>query len=51
MISILSHKGNANQNYTKIPCPPSQIGNHQKIIIIMARMQEERNPHSVLVGM
>jgi hypothetical protein len=27
---ILSHKGNANQNYTKISSYPSQIAHHQE---------------------
>jgi hypothetical protein len=26
--NILSHKGNASQNYTEIPFHPSQNGNH-----------------------
>jgi hypothetical protein len=29
-INILSHKGNANQNYTEILSHPSQNGNHQE---------------------
>jgi hypothetical protein len=28
--TILRHKGNANQNYTKIPSHSSQIGHHQE---------------------
>jgi hypothetical protein len=30
MFNIFSHKGNANQNYTKIIPYLSQIGNHQE---------------------
>jgi hypothetical protein len=29
MFNVLSHKGNANQNYAEIPSHPSQNGNHQ----------------------
>jgi hypothetical protein len=29
MFNILSHKGNTNQNYTKISSHPSQIGHYQ----------------------
>jgi hypothetical protein len=30
MSNILSHKGNASQNYTKFPSHARQIGNHQE---------------------
>jgi hypothetical protein len=30
MFNILSHKGNANQNYTEILFHPNQNGNHQE---------------------
>jgi hypothetical protein len=30
MLTILSHKGNANENYTKILFHPSQIDNYRK---------------------
>jgi hypothetical protein len=48
---MLSNKGNVNQNYTKIPSHPSQIGNPEnKQQQIFARMQGKRNPHTLLVG-
>jgi hypothetical protein len=40
MFNILTHKGNANQNYTEIHSHPSQIGNHQ-----------ENKQQQMLVGM
>jgi hypothetical protein len=53
MFNTLSHKGNANENYTKIPPHPSQNGNYQENEIqqTLLRMQEKRNPHTPLVGM
>jgi hypothetical protein len=30
MFGILTHKGNANQNYTKFPSHPRKIGNYQE---------------------
>jgi hypothetical protein len=30
MFDTLSHKGNANQNSTRIPSHPNQNGNHQE---------------------
>jgi hypothetical protein len=52
MFSILSHKGNTNQNYTKIPCHPSQIDNHQENKQqMLARIQGKRNTHTMLVEM
>jgi hypothetical protein len=30
MLNIFRHKGNASQNYTKIPSHPSLIGNYQE---------------------
>jgi hypothetical protein len=51
---ILSPKGNKNQNknqnYTKIPSHPSQIGHDQENIQVLVRMQGKRNPHTLLVG-
>jgi hypothetical protein len=32
MLKILSHKRNANQNYTKIPSHPSQIGGMAQMV-------------------
>jgi hypothetical protein len=41
MTTILSHKGNANQNSTEIPSHPSQKGNHQENKQhMLARMRE-----------
>jgi hypothetical protein len=46
MLTISGHKGNANQNHTKIPLHPIRIA------IIKNRMRGERNPfRTLLVGM
>jgi hypothetical protein len=49
MFNFLSHKINTNQNDTKIPSYPSQIGNH------LENKQDAggrgKNPHTLLVGM
>jgi hypothetical protein len=43
IFSILSHKENATQNYTKIPSHSSHIDQHQENKQqILARMQEEK---------
>jgi hypothetical protein len=41
------------QNYTKIPTHTCENGNHQenKQKQILARMQEKRNPHTLVVEM
>jgi hypothetical protein len=52
ILIIPGHKGNANQNHTKIP--PHTCWNcchqehHQQML---ARIQGKRNPHTLLVGM
>jgi hypothetical protein len=53
MFNILSHEGNVNQNHTKIPSHLSQNGNHQenKQQQMLVRMREQRNPHTLPVGM
>jgi hypothetical protein len=52
MFNILIHKGNANQNYTKIISHPSQIGNHQENKQqMLAGMQGKRNRLILLLGM
>jgi hypothetical protein len=43
MFKILSHKGNANQNYTEIPSHPSENSNHQENKN-MVRMQRKKEP-------
>jgi hypothetical protein len=43
MFTSPGHKGNANQNHTKVP------PHHQQQML--ARMQGKRNPHTLLVGM
>jgi hypothetical protein len=53
MLTISSHKGNANQNHTKIlphPCSNSHHQKHhqQKVLV---RMWGKRNPLTLLVGM
>jgi hypothetical protein len=40
MFNIVSHKGNADQNYFEVPSHPSQIGFHQ-----------EHKPQQMLVKM
>jgi hypothetical protein len=42
MFSILSHKGNVNQNYTEISSYPSQNGNQETKQQMLARMQGKR---------
>jgi hypothetical protein len=52
MLNILGHKGNANQNHTKIPpysCLNSYNQEHHQQQML-ARMQGKRNPHTLLVG-
>jgi UDP-N-acetyl-D-mannosaminuronic acid transferase (WecB/TagA/CpsF family) len=52
MFTILSCKGNVNQNYTEIPSHPSQNGYHQKNKQqMLVRMQGKRHPYTLLVGM
>jgi hypothetical protein len=46
MFSNLSHRENANQNFTKIPFHPIQIGNHQENTQqILGKVQGEKEPH------
>jgi hypothetical protein len=47
MLTIPDHKGNANQNHTKIPSYHQE--HHQQQML--ARMQRKRNSHTLLVGM
>jgi hypothetical protein len=52
MLIIPGHKGNANQNHTKIPphsCLDSYHEEHHKQQISV-RMQVKSNPHALLVG-
>jgi hypothetical protein len=49
MLTISNHKGNANQNVTKILPHPCQNSHHQKHVL--ARMWGKRNPGTLLVGM
>jgi hypothetical protein len=53
MLNIPGHKGNANQNHTKIPPHSCQNSYHQKHHQqqMLARMQGKRNPHLLLVRM
>jgi hypothetical protein len=53
MLTISSHKGNANQNHTKIPPHPCWNSHHQKYHHqhVLARMWGKRNPSPLLVGM
>jgi hypothetical protein len=53
MLTISSHKGNANQNHTKIPSHPCLNSHHQKHHQqhVLVRMWEKRNLHTLLVGM
>jgi hypothetical protein len=53
MFIISGHKGNANQNHTKIPLHSylnsyHQEHHHQQMLM---RMQGKRNSHTLLVGM
>jgi hypothetical protein len=52
MLTISSHKGNANQNHIKIPPHPCYNSHHQKHHQqhVLARMQGKRNPNLLLVG-
>jgi hypothetical protein len=53
MLTISNHKGNANQNHTKIPPHPCQNSHHQKHHQqqMLARMWGKRNTRTLLVGM
>jgi hypothetical protein len=52
MFNILSHKENANQNYTKIPSHSSQIHKLIKEIATNAgKDRAKRNSHTLLVEM
>jgi hypothetical protein len=52
MFNILIHKGNANQNYTKIPSYPSQLGNHLKNKKqMLARIRWKKEPSCTVVRM
>jgi hypothetical protein len=51
MLTISSHKGNANQNHTKIPPHPCWNSHHQKHHNqVLTRMWGKRNPCTLLVG-
>jgi hypothetical protein len=52
MLTIPGHKENANQNHIKIPphsCENCYHQGHQQQMLV--RMQEKRNPYTLLVGM
>jgi hypothetical protein len=53
MLTISSHKGNANQNHTKVPPHPCYNSHCQKHHqqYVLARMWGKRNPNPLLVGM
>jgi hypothetical protein len=53
MLTVSGHKGNANQNYTKIPPHPCWNRHHQKHHHqqVLARTGDKKNPHILLVGM
>jgi hypothetical protein len=53
MLTISGHKGNVNQNHTKILPHPSYNSHHQKHHQqhVLARMWGKRNPIPLLVGM
>jgi hypothetical protein len=53
MPTISSHKGNANQNHTKIPPHPCYNNHHQKHHhqYVLVRMWGKKNHHTLLVGM
>jgi hypothetical protein len=53
MLSISSHKGNANQNHTKIPPHPFWNSYHQNHHQqqVFGRMWGKRNPYTLLVEM
>jgi hypothetical protein len=52
MLTISSQKGNANQNYTKIPPHPCQSSHHQQHHQqqVLVSMWGKRNPYTLLVG-
>jgi hypothetical protein len=52
MLNLPGHKGNANQNYIKIPAVSCQNGYHQehKKQQMLVSIWGERNPHTLLVG-
>jgi hypothetical protein len=52
MLNIVSHTGNTNQNYTKVPFHPNQIGNHQENKQQKNAKEDagENNTYTVLVG-
>jgi hypothetical protein len=52
MLTILCHKGNANQNDTEIPRHSIQNGYHQEHKQqVLVRMWGKRNTSTLLVGM
>jgi hypothetical protein len=53
MFTIPGHKGNANQNHSKIPPHPCLNSCHQTHHQqqVLARMWGKRNPRTLLVGM
>jgi hypothetical protein len=53
MLTISEHKGNANQNHTKIPPHPCWNSHHQKHHQqhVLVRMWGKRSPNPLLVGM
>jgi hypothetical protein len=53
MLTICIHKGNANQNHTKIPPHPCSNSHHQKHHKqqVLARIWRKRTPGTLLVGM
>jgi hypothetical protein len=52
MFTIHGHKGNANQNHSKIPPHLCWNAYHQEHHqqLMLARMHGKRNPHTLLVG-
>jgi hypothetical protein len=53
MLTTSSHKGNANQNHTKILSQLCWNSHHQKYHQqqVLARLWRKRNPRTLLVGM
>jgi hypothetical protein len=53
MLTTSGHKGNANQNHSKILPRPCKNSHHQKQHKqqILVRIWEKRNPHRLMVGM
>jgi hypothetical protein len=52
MFNTLSHKGNANQNFTDILSHPSHIGNHQgNKQQLLVRIRGKENYQTVLMRM